>query len=68
MEWISVKDILPEERTDVLVYVIDENDNYIGDGCYSSHFWHGEFCDLRFGKYELYKVTHWMELPNPPNN
>ena len=61
MEWISVKDRLPEDNVDVLVY---EPINYVikiansTDGKFQTNMW-----DER--TYEL--VTHWMPLPEKPN-
>lgn len=55
MEWISVKDRLPEEDTWVLVYS--------RQGRYTNlkvDYIHG-------GKwFHSFYVTHWMPLPEPP--
>lgn len=63
MDWISVKDRMPEEDATYLVYgrngygVVCANYNYYNDGEWLT-------CDdltniTRF-------VTHWMLLPEPP--
>lgn len=53
-EWVSVKDKLPEQYTDVIVFIkgdtiavdyVDENSDF---------YYYGEY------------VTHWMSLPEPP--
>lgn len=60
-QWISVKDRLPEDDADYLVWLYDactvERAMYYGDG-----EWLTEELDnlTRF-------VTHWMPLPEPPN-
>jgi hypothetical protein len=58
MEWISVKDRLPEEHSHVLICLHDGYDNFIA----TSDFIEGEF--------QLWAdsgdVTHWAILPEPP--
>ena len=59
-EWISVYDERkPKEGEDVLVAVFDGYDTYTDIDCL-----------MRDGKWcfetENYKVTHWMEKPEPP--
>lgn len=60
-EWISVKDMLPEDEIPVLVYTID---GYIQNAYVvvntSPPIWHG------VGHWKHPKPTHWMPLPNPP--
>lgn len=65
MEWISVKDRLPENRRNVLACYYLQNVprvRYIGIlkyyACSSTPRW--EFEDIRF------VVTHWMDLPELP--
>lgn len=57
MEWISVKDKLPELNIPILIY-----DEGIGIGFRSSK---NRFHGLDMYKYE-HKPTHWMPLPEPP--
>ena len=59
-EWIPVNDERkPKEGEDVLVAVFDGYDTYTDMDCL-----------MRDGKWcfetENYKVTHWMEKPEPP--
>lgn len=61
MEWISVKDKMPNDDSPVLLY-----DNYeilIGRFLYTAK-------DFPvFGIYsrgQTYNITHWMPLPEPP--
>ena len=61
-EWISVKDRLPEEKVNCIVYyrhAYCDNDDYwaIGSCCYD-----GE----KFLINPAYKVTHWMPIPALP--
>lgn len=54
-KWISVKEELPEEHTEVLVYA----DCGIGMAI--------TFYDIRYGFYRYGEyVTHWTPLPKPP--
>lgn len=58
-KWISVRDRLPEAPTNVLVahkHGVSES-KYVGDTFGMTWNWNIEFP----------KVTHWMPLPNPPN-
>lgn len=66
MDWISVKDRLPEDDNEVLVYYGGsrvkwkygiEFVNYINGECYG-------WC----GQDQLVSVTHWMPLPAPPDD
>lgn len=76
MEWISVKDRLPPDDEDVLVYHLDDkhitvgyfnSDNvksYIesdGNTFYIDNGWETEIPWAPKGS-----VTHWMPLPKPP--
>ena len=54
MEWISVKDRLPEPKTRIIYYnTVVDNDEYIKIG-YCGH------------KEWFAGVSHWMPLPDPP--
>ena len=59
-EWISVNDERkPKEGEDVLVAVFDGYDTYTDIDCLTRD---GKWCF----ETENYKVTHWMEKPEPP--
>ena len=61
-EWISVKERLPQEKVDCIVYyqhAYCDNDDYWAIGMC---FYDGE----KFQFDPAYKVTHWMPLPEPP--
>ena len=62
-EWISVKERLPKEGESVLIYKTDEplSIDYIVYLTPKHPIW---ACLL---DYEMYKVTHWMKLPDAPN-
>lgn len=61
-EWISVKERLPEEKVNCIVYyrhAYCDNDGYWAIGIC---FYDGE----KFLFDPAYKVTHWMQMPEPP--
>ena len=59
-EWIPVNDERkPKEGEDVLVAVFDGYDTYTDIDCLMHD---GKWCF----ETENYKVTHWMEKPEPP--
>ena len=61
-EWISVEDKLPEEAVNCIVHyrhAYCDNDGYWAIGMC---FYDGE----KFQLNPLYKVTHWMPIPQPP--
>lgn len=59
MDWISVKDRLPDERRRCLIY----GEKHIGIGNYVEPFWYEDEWDRGYGCPE---ITHWMPLPKPP--
>ena len=68
MEWISVKDKLPDDCFEKLCYLIASNgEKYIK----SSHLnpakkgFYVEY--TKDGYAPIEEVTHWMPLPEPPN-
>lgn len=56
-KWISVKDMLPEDDDDVLIF---SNERVIFVGCYKNGQW------ISYSLYAIYGnvVTHWMPLPS----
>ena len=61
-KWISVKDRLPEEKVNCIV-------NYKHAYCDTDGYWAIGFCYYDGEKFKfnpLYKITHWMPLPEPP--
>lgn len=58
-QWISVKDRLPDEETEVLCYL----GNALGKGIVVAFRRHG---DWYFDGWKCPTVTHWMQLPEPP--
>ena len=64
-QWISVEDSLPKEKKWVLIrvtcsdYFNVEQGMYLGDGK-----WMNCWCATRHS--DLYPVTHWMPLLEPP--
>lgn len=78
MEWISVKERIPDFEIDVLVYYTIQKDKknrdgdrfgrYIEIGCVSS-ITRGksyENVEWRDKSYNALNPTHWMPLPEPP--
>ena len=63
MDWISVKDRLPEDCVDVLLVVYDGLGTHVSHGYYYSK---GEHTKWRECSRNLISVTHWhpqLELP-----
>ena len=58
-EWISVKDRLPETGVEVLAY--SDGDIYTVVHCIDGSW----IASSTY--YDLYHVTHWMPLPEPPD-
>lgn len=56
-EWINVKDRLPKDDDDVLIF---SNERVIFVGCYKNGQW------ISYSLYAIYGnvVTHWMPLPS----
>ena len=66
-EWVNVKDRLPEENKDVLVFT-ELGKMAIGFYGGNNIYWHLYVGDNSEGGYELNgeKITHWAQLPKPP--
>ena len=61
-EWISVKDRLPEDDSDVLAYSSIGEESRIYPACYSNGVWF----DCVFNAPATDTTTHWMKMPQPP--
>ena len=61
-EWISVKDRLPEDDSDVLAYSSIGEESRIYPACYSNGVWF----DCVFNAPATDTTTHWMSLPPLP--
>lgn len=69
-KWISVKDRLPEDNLNVLVYAIGNNKNSVIAMTGYTHNMYGYNIEgwrspWQYFFYE-YKITHWMPLPEAP--
>lgn len=60
-QWISVKDRLPEDNSDVLAYMQNSIESRIFPACYHKGWWEDCIWNTR-----CLSVTHWMPLPEPP--
>jgi len=65
-QWISVKDRLPEDISDVLI-LTKEKELCVGYYRNSDNDWnmYNPCCSFHM---ELHGVTHWMPLPKPPED
>jgi hypothetical protein len=62
MEWISVKDRLPEHKQSILAF----GDNAIDCLTYDQgdDYFYYPYCSCCSA---MFNITHWMPLPNPPD-
>jgi len=69
MEWISVKDRLPEEQDSVLLMgnIPLYGDTWVHIGYYF-HTDNTYYCRDMVENNELPNTSHWMPLPKPPKN
>lgn len=72
MEWISVKDRLPDCKKVLAIYVSKKNtfynmrhDGWFRDTIYSCWIKDTDFVIESHGP--ILPATHWMPLPEPPN-
>lgn len=73
LNWISVKDKLPKENGNYIIYAPDEN-SPVGEGLWYENV--VVVAEYAFGGWWWYEnnddyditdiVTHWMPLPEPP--
>ena len=63
MEWISVKERLPDEQTYVLLWVGGLVNQWIKHYYTRNGRW---ICMERIGLPQYYEVKIWMPLPEPP--
>ena len=61
-EWISVKDRLPEDDSDVLAYLRIGEESRICPANYAKGMWF----DWIFNTPVTESITHWMPIPQPP--
>jgi hypothetical protein len=62
MEWISVKDKLPEEYASVITFDPSRSPmNTVNEGFFANGEW-----DIIRKPYMPKHITHWMPLPSPP--
>lgn len=76
MEWISVEDRLPDENIFVLVSYLSYDDEYpcndiavIQNGQWHWHkgeLYYDSETDECYTELVRVKITHWMPLPEPP--
>ena len=66
MHWVAVSEQLPETKQHVLV--LRTNPNVVTTG-YIHEYGHWIWSNLNGSTHKadnIYKVTHWMPLPDPP--
>jgi len=75
MEWISVKDRLPEHKQDVLLYAFEAIENVyytvVGYPDFDCNKWEIDGYLDTVSNYSIEgdeRITHWMPLPKPPKN
>lgn len=61
-QWVSVKDRLPEDDSDVLAYLRDGDKGRIYPANYAKGVWFDCFFDIPVTN----ATTHWMPLPDLP--
>jgi len=72
MEWINIKDRLPEENVDCLVYGCAECGTHDPTPCVREGrlaIYSNGNSSFEFGEYNCsINATHWMPLPKPPSD
>jgi len=64
MKWINIKDKLPENETGVLIC----GKSTVGSFYDLALFNEGEFIVDIDNPKRVKKITHWMQLPDPPTD
>lgn len=62
MEWISVKDRLPEDGGYTIVYMDDGHHKHVTFAKYQKRLKRWELTGVR----AYWHITHWMPMPDPP--
>lgn len=69
-KWISVKDRLPEDDVDVIVYAISNNGGHTIVVTFHTHTLYGFNIEGWASPWQYftrnYTITHWMPMPEPP--
>ena len=63
-KWISVKERLPEDDSDVLAYLRTGEEGRI----FTANYANGVWFDCIFNTLATESTTHWMPLPEPPED
>lgn len=64
MEWISVKDRLPTEETNVLVFAVSRYAS--GQEIFIDRMMQSKDGLIWVYTQNHYEITHWMPIPEPP--
>ncbi|MBE8598089.1 DUF551 domain-containing protein [Xenorhabdus sp. BG5] len=64
MEWIKCSDDLPEEYTEILFVIFQDEFSAVRSGYFTddNYFYSHPDDDL----FDIKCITHWMPLPEPP--
>lgn len=69
-KWISVKERLPEDDVNVIVYAVSNNGGYTIVVTFHTHTLYGLNIEGWASPWQYftrnYTITHWMPLPEPP--
>lgn len=68
MEWISVKDRLPEKNSCILVTFEDQGICQAFYKYWDDLDWSFPSFDCDLFTWDKEKITHWMPLPEPPKD
>ena len=67
-KWISVKDRLPDNASDVLAYYDSECEIRIAPVNYYKGVWYDCVFNRPLDTLGQERITHWMPLPEPPKD